>query len=339
MFKKRAKYSYLFLLLVLLLSTVVAGSALANGDGGPDGSDRPVTVMTRNLYLGADLTPIFTAIIYGGDVSAAVGQVYTEAMLSNIPGRAAKMAGEISAAQADLVGLQEVVAWSGPAGNVDFLPLIMAHLPGYQAIAVASGFNQSFGPIGLQVRDVILARTDQPTSQLKLSNIQTGHYGTVVSFSFGGLTISLPRQWASVDVKIRGKSFRFITTHLESIDSPPFGPVRPAQAAELLGGPANTGLPVVLVGDFNSQIGDAGDAAQMIVNAGFSSAASGHTCCHDNLLDSGSAFEKQIDFIFYRGDFKVVSAGVTGGPGSFSGFWPSDHGGVVATLLLPEDQD
>ena len=95
MFKK----SKLTLSIVLLAIVLLVVFSSATADGGPDGSDRPVTVMTRNLYLGADLTPIFSALQTGEPpLDVAVATVYGQAMASQIPLRAQAIAGEIATA-------------------------------------------------------------------------------------------------------------------------------------------------------------------------------------------------------------------------------------------------
>lgn len=366
MSKVNLRFRLILLLALLLIAIVPLNMVLANSPE-PVGDERPVTVMTRNLYLGADLAPIFQAIAEAivtnnpEPIGQATFQVYQNALNSNIPGRASVIAHEIASNQPELVGLQEVVAWSGPLGSADFLPLLLDALKAegasYEAIAEAPGFGYALPiapgtTIGLQVRDVLLARTDLPTSRLKLSNIQTGQYEARVIFPLpDGTQIEIPRQWASVDVKIRGKSFRFITTHLESIE-PPMIPVnvRYLQAQELLAGPAATELPVVVLGDFNSEPGAVGDAAQFFIEAGFVDSRQaafpgqpGYTCCHPaDLSDQNSTLEEQIDLILARGDFSVAAIDITGdAPEDFAqiGKWPSDHAGVVATLLVPKHPD
>jgi endonuclease/exonuclease/phosphatase family metal-dependent hydrolase len=150
--------------------------------------------------------------------------------------------------------------------------------------------------------------------------------------------LTLPRGWASVDVKIRGKPFRFVTTHLEA-----FSPlVRNPEAAELLAGPAATDLPVVLVGDMNSGPGFDLGAYNILLGAGSSDAwidGSGLTCCHaDDLHNPDPTLTKRIDLVLARGGFETLSADVVGeepADRTASGLWPSDHAGVVATLGLP----
>lgn len=82
-------------------------------------------------------------------------------------------------------------------------------------------------------------------------------------------TLVIPRGWISVDGKLRGKQFRFLTTHPESFH---LG-VQAAQAAELMEGPANSELPVIIAGDLNTESAS-GDPAesqtyQIVAGAGF----------------------------------------------------------------------
>ncbi|HYX89539.1 MAG TPA: endonuclease/exonuclease/phosphatase family protein [Gaiellaceae bacterium] len=150
--------------------------------------------------------------------------------------------------------------------------------------------------------------------------------------------ITLPRGWASVDVKIRGKQFRFVTTHLEA-----FSPrIRNPQATQLLAGPAAIELPTVLVGDFNSGPGFDLGAYAILLAGGFSDAWPGGarlTCCHHNdLHDLNAPLTNRLDLVLTRGAFRTMSAARVGeeaGDRTPSGLWLSDHAGVVATLRLP----
>ena len=87
-----------------------------------------------------------------------------------------------------------------------------------------------------------------------MSNPQSGTYNARIPTIPNTIVPSEPfvftNSWQSIDVKVPGKSFRFITTHLDALDSS--GTVSGFQAKELLAGPANTPLPVIVAGDFNS---------------------------------------------------------------------------------------
>src|SRR4029079_15499640 len=78
--------------------------------GGNPGRGHAVEVMTRNLYLGADLTPAIAATTPEA-LSAANGQILREVVHNDFPTRAKGLAQEILTEKPDLVGLQEVALW------------------------------------------------------------------------------------------------------------------------------------------------------------------------------------------------------------------------------------
>lgn len=154
--------------------------------------------------------------------------------------------------------------------------------------------------------------------------------------------ITLRRGWVAVDVKIRGKSFRLISTHLDVACLPSTTTIQRAQAAEVLHGPAATDLPVVLVGDLNSPGDGSGATYNDLVAAGFADAAFGAgvgsvpTCCQAaDVLNPVSILDTRVDHVLFRGAFAVRGADIVGddpADRSSSGLWPSDHAGVAAGL-------
>ncbi len=97
--------------LVLVAAAMAIPASTASAAGGV------VTVMSRNIYLGADIISLAAA----PDLDAF--KVNAEAMYGTVkatdfPARAVGLAAEIKANKPDLVGLQEAATWrSGPAGN------------------------------------------------------------------------------------------------------------------------------------------------------------------------------------------------------------------------------
>ena len=141
-----------------------------------------------------------------------------------------------------------------------------------------------------------------------------------------------------------GRTFRVITTHLESFNDTS----QVAQGKELVapGGPTRTSLPTVLLGDLNSRADGTGTPTHAnLLAEGFQDAWSqahpadiGLTCCHgDDLREVGGPFYSRIDYVLLRNGFKAVAAGIVGeAPGDrLAGLWPSDHAGVWARLRLP----
>jgi endonuclease/exonuclease/phosphatase family metal-dependent hydrolase len=157
--------------------------------------------------------------------------------------------------------------------------------------------------------------------------------------------ITIPRGWISADVKIRGKNIRFITTQLESFDAN----VQADQAQELLSGPADTSMPVVMAGDFNSSADGGPDSTATypeLLAAGFVDGWAeanpdnrGDTCCQAATLDNpDSELFERIDLVLSRGGIGTAAAELVGITPELAGpppFWPSDHAGLLATIRIP----
>ena len=368
----RKTVRWLVVAVVVLMVAGLPGPAGARARNKTDGPKHPITVMTRNLYFGADLTPVVTAGTPEEFEAALLGaflQALGDVAIggadpgSNPWARMEAVAAEIEETGAVLVGLQEAAVWTVNGVEVaDFVDLIIAGLADrglrYEVVAAQTGFEfeASVAPglsAGLAISDVILARTDLGRRFYKLSNPQSGHYDNF--FVFEGTPVGdLPflRQWVSIDVKVRGggKKFRFVSTHLEAV-SPV---VRAQQAAELVKSPTSplntTRRPVVLVGDFNSEVGvmpfGITDAADIFLRRGFSDtwsdvgAGDGFTFGHDADLANPAEVldESRIDYVMFRGKVAAATVAVVDtllDPTPLPRpLWPSDHGGVVATLAL-----
>jgi endonuclease/exonuclease/phosphatase family metal-dependent hydrolase len=121
------------------------------------------------------------------------------------------------------------------------------------------------------------------------------------------------------------------------------------QAQELLAGPANTSLPVIVAGDMNSGPVAAPAAYNAFLAGGLSDSwtaaglgAPPLTCCHlapnDLSTDPTSVYTEDPDHVFTRGTSAVLNEHLVGNtapnpvPESF--IWPSDHAGMVATIAL-----
>jgi hypothetical protein len=332
----------------------------------PFKGNRTVTVMTRNLYLGFDLAPVGTALASNNipQLLLAVKNAVDTLHATNFPERAQALAAEIAAKQPHLVGLQEVSLIRSqfppdfsPTPNAttvefDYLEILLdalaAHGLSYAPVVTVTnrdievpGLLPNFAcckEYRLTDRDVLLARTDLGTDDVKLSNPQAGNFAAFVPFG----SANLRSGWVAVDVKMRGKSFRFISTHLTPVSAA----VQVAQGNELLSGPAATDLPVVLVCDCNSPADRSATATYgNLIAAGFHDAwsvafpgDSGLTCCHDELLlEPVSSFTARLDLVLFRGDFGVTRVDLVGenpADRTASGLWPSDHAGVAATLTF-----
>ena len=355
-----------------------AGPALRPGFSGnlPNAGARGITVLTRNIYLGADLNPVLTAP--PAQIPLVVAQTFAKIQATNFPQRAGRLAQEIAATEPHLVGLQEValyrrqspgdavVGGTIPATTVviDFQQLLLDSLAArglaYSPVATHTGLDVevpmltgigpfTFDDIRFTDHDVILARSGVTTS-----NPQAASYTVNLPVSVGGTTVLILRGWASVDAEVAGVKFRFVDTHLETQVAPP---VQEAQAAELIGLLRAEAQPVLLVGDFNS----AANVFQtrsydLLRGAGFVDAwaqkhprDAGLTCCEaPDLLNPTSDFDQRLDIVLWRdapggaigriaGGVHLDIVGEAPSDRTASGLWPSDHAGVAATLTVPPD--
>jgi endonuclease/exonuclease/phosphatase family metal-dependent hydrolase len=355
-----------------------------------------VKVMTRNVYLGADLTPAIQAA-NTNDFIDANGQIVRDVDTNNFPIRAKGLAQEILQKKPDLVGLQEVSLWrhgpvndaapftcnGGPDDNppfgcdftastvrYDYLKNLMQQLNKDNLLYKVVKSQQEFdfeaptdynGVPGdgdapgannngeendrLTMRDVILKRLN---SGVVTTNVKAGHFDTLYEPKVAGVvTVHVLRGWAQADVTVRGShKFRFVNTHLEAFGDPT---IRRDQARELVrsGGPAASQLPVILLGDLNSDDDTVQDgdrlAYKVLSDHGFRerSTATPLSCClkSDIITQGGggsiSDFDHQVDHVLTNAPQLVTlqNSSVTGRQ-PVNGFWDSDHAGLFSTLLL-----
>jgi len=192
-------------------------------------------------------------------------------------------------------------------------------------------------------RDVILAKADLPPDELTLSNANSANYLNNLTLQTVAGPATFNRGWTSVDATVNRRTFRFINTHLEAFSDI----YRFAQSNELLlpDGPADTSLPVVLVGDLNSSPDDDGpfQAYANLIAAGFmdtwvqaNPADPGYTFGNAaDLLNPTPTLTTRIDHVLTRPGvevFRSMIVGIDQDNRTPSGLWPSDHAGVVATL-------
>ncbi len=361
--------------ILLVLLAWFAPSASGNNHWKGKGPKHDLTVMTRNLYVGADFGLVTdldpTDPMYLSKLVEAVTTVsYTILVQNDFRIRAAGIADEIVAEKPDLVGLQEasIIRLQSPgdlAGGgttpatvvvIDYLQVLLQALADrgahYAAVAITTNadvelpvLNMTTGgldDIRLTDHDVILARTDLPRPFLRVSNPQHGNFET--SLAIPSIGLEFIRGWCSVDASIGGRTVRFINMHLEEETSPE---IQWMQAQELLAGPAHVALPVILVGDGNTDgnLRNGTVTYTGLLRSGFRDAwtathrrALGLTWGHDPMLaDPTVSFVWRIDLILSRGMCTMpVKSDRFDTPlhRSEPPFWASDHAGVSATFLL-----
>jgi hypothetical protein len=341
--------------------------ALAACPGSEEQKTR-IPVGTRNLYLG---TPIDRALVpppAGQTVYDVIDELWGIVVATDFPARAVELAGEIAAHRPLLLGLQEVSLWRSqiclppdppcgdgpwnPATHVeyDFLQILLDALQArgltYTAVASVTNFDGEFtGASGHDYRytdqDVIVALQGVQTA-----NPRGGNFDAALVVDVGGFPVTITRGWVSVDATVDGKTFRFAAAHLDDADPVSQG----AQAEQFLDEVATT-LPVVAVGDFNSNptpaeyrpaygILTAPATGLMDVWAHLRPADAGFSCCREGELSDPAALHyERIDLILHGPQFMPVSVDITSGNAAApvsqtQPVWPSDHAGVFGVLEL-----
>jgi endonuclease/exonuclease/phosphatase family metal-dependent hydrolase len=266
-----------------IVTAVIAMMALAPAAAADAKTGDQVTVMTRNLYLGADITrPLdatagktgLDALIAFGNENLVLRSVVDQ---TSFPTRSKLLAKEILTRKPDLVGMQEVALWrSGPYDlnavltgrpsatqvDYDFLKTLLSDLKGrYKAVRVQqesdvegpvfTGSDPTADPNArnarLTMRDVILKRK---ASKVKILKTGSKQYKARLDIDLSGATFSFIRGYTFADARLGRKRFRFVNTHLESETST----LALAQAKEAVKGPvrAAKGKTVIFVCDCNS---------------------------------------------------------------------------------------
>jgi endonuclease/exonuclease/phosphatase family metal-dependent hydrolase len=307
-----------------------------------------VTVMSRNLFLGADLPPLAVAR-QGAEFEQKAGAMLTEVTAGDPNNRMKLVAREIAKAKPDLVGLQEVSLWrTGPKNDpapattvrFDFLGAIRKELArrglSYRVVAKRYGLNVQ-GPtdqnvdVRLTLGDVVLARKG-----VKVRGARTGLFKNQLHFHTDALgDVNTSRSWNALDATVRGARFHFVNTHLEAY-SPP---IRLQQAQELVSGPLKSKRPTILVGDLNSgpdlELPADRPPYEAIAAAGFKPRRSSQSSCCFTQLNGDAGWDHNVDWIMSKPGLKLLRSSTTGRERTATGYHPSDHGGVVSVLRVP----
>ena len=327
----------------------VHGSAVSPSESALDDAGR-VTVMTRNMYLGADVNVVIRAILspdLTDDLPALLASVDVLSR-TDFPTRAAALADEIARARPHVVGLQEVddvvidIRPLRPLVSLSFLPLLRAELAarGLNYTVAGDVTNFAVTPVpGVSVtdHDVILVDADRVAVG---PSVIARRYAVNIGPIAPGVTIG--RGWVQIQATIDGNDMTIASTHLEALGS---SGLRTAQARELMDSVSDAPLAIVL-GDFNEEPGSPTHLA--ITNAGFVDAweslhplEPGFTCCHlPDLSNAEPSLTRRIDYVFARG-FGKAEHGIKGKvslvgdqlndrvAGALYPIWPSDHAGLV----------
>jgi endonuclease/exonuclease/phosphatase family metal-dependent hydrolase len=241
-----------------------------------------VKVMTRNLYLGADIFRVVEAAQNDpGTIPYVVADVFQTVQDTNFYDRAEAIADEVLKTKPHVIGIQEASTYyiQTPgdflAGNpvqadtvvIDFYTVLNEALEARGLYYVAHEVinadielpmvdlqsQTGLSDVRLVDQDMILVK-----KPLESREVAAGNYDTQLELDIGGTPAAFSRGYLVVDVEIKGNEYRFVNTHLE-VRSEPGSPFRLAQSAQMfellttIGGLSVDGPPqVIMVGDFNS---------------------------------------------------------------------------------------
>lgn len=321
-----------------------------------------VTVMTRNMYIGADVDAVMQAIAGGGDPTGALLVALQTLQHTDFATRVRAIADEIARNRPDVVGLQEVYELSvtpallglpGDPIQIDFLPALRRALAREHVDYVVAAKNTSTdaslfgGAIRIVDHDVLLVNPHR----VKLTGPAVATvYQANVGLVFPGLT--LLRGYVARPAKIEGLPLLLVNTHLESGESAQIAGLRYYQALELAGF-IGSAPRVILTGDFNDQAGSMmygvlAGAGLVDTWAALRPTDPGFSCCQaPDLSNAVSILDQRIDLIWTRafarpsgrldGEIRLISANPSARVrGAFGLIWPSDHAGVLAQVEAPQ---
>jgi hypothetical protein len=340
------------------LPSIALPPRIAGEQEGPvEGATDPLDVVTYNVDAGSHLAPLLAASA-PQDLPAAMSQVWAEVQASNVPERAAVLAGEILGAHPDVVGIQDAGVWTlNGVPQYDFAQLLQQDLAGLgrrfilaarTAVTVVQLPDAADDQVGYVDQTIVLVNPRVRGRGFRLAHPAGGIFNAHREAQAGGpqgMVLPLVGTWASVLLVNPGHSehtIRFVTAHLDSADAT----VNAAQVSELLAGPANTWLPVVLAGDFGAPPGSPGADAAML-QAGFNDIwhvkygdQPGFTSAQPDLHDPNRDLQARADQVFFQAgqDMNAVSVSLLGTgltDRTPSGLWPSDHAGLHARMLFP----
>ncbi len=238
--------------------------------------------MTRNLYSGADVSTLQSALT-PADLTSLASGFWADIVESDFRARAAILADEIVRSNPDVIALQEVWLlrtqtpgdWVSPTKSdatqvyLDFLVEILGALANqgarYQTATIGINGDQELPTLAndgtmvdvrLTDRNVILVREGLTFAPGPSGRFQTAFNQTVGGIA--GATLKFERGYVTADVTIAGKTVHVVDAHLEV--GGVAGRLQEQQTRELLTALGSQTGPLILAGDFNSPADGSGTA-------------------------------------------------------------------------------
>ena len=263
-------------ILVLILAIIFIQPTPAHAES------QTLKVMSRNLYLGADVGVAMKLLPNFAD---AAQFMWSQVAATDFTKRAPVLATEVIAQDADVVGLQEATQWyckknlwSKKIVVFDFTKEFLAATArmGHEYVLAThegtDAFNKgysipavpfltmvndphTFQPIfgqdkaacGFEIADALIIKKSLLDSVTHVGNTE---YET--SYSIIPKVMTVYRGYTWIDLSMSGSSVRIISTHLESLWDSGKIPNAAFQASQLINDVKNTKNPLIVIGDFNA---------------------------------------------------------------------------------------
>ncbi len=264
-----------------LVALVASASALAL-PAPAQAADDDLVVMTRNLYLGADVS---SALKLLPDLPAAAQDMWSQVAATDFTARAPVLAAEAVGARPAVIGIQEATTWEcrpsafAPTTVVyDFTkqfldataaagtPYVIAEAGGQKALNTGYSIPaiprlttvvdpETFQPLfgtdeadcGFTIADALAVRADLAGQVLAAGTVEYENAASIVP-----VLMEVQRGYAWADIRIGATPVRFVTTHLEAFWKAGAIPASAIQAQQLVRDLADVTMPLVVMGDFNS---------------------------------------------------------------------------------------
>lgn len=258
---------------ILSLGLLTSVSTPAHAD------EQPIKVMSRNLYLGADVGVALAKI---PNMPAAAQFMWDQVQKTDFSQRKEILANQIREESPDVVGIQEATIWyckahfwSEKTEVFNFTRELLTELNGDYVIAEKDGVKAnnpgfSIGPIpfltkvkdpttfqtlfgqneadcGFQIGDALLIKKSLVQYVNQVGNTEYKDVYKVIP-----TIMEIYRGYSWADITVQGTNVRFVTTHLESLWDANKVPKAADQARQLVADLKETKSPIVVIGDFNS---------------------------------------------------------------------------------------
>lgn len=282
-----------------------------------------LTVMSRNLYLGADVGVALDLI---PNFPAAAQFMWDQVKQTDFTRRARELAGEAALDKPALIGIQEATTWyckknlwSEKVAVFDFLNQFIeatratgtsyvlaefneveAFNPGYSIAAIPyltkvvdkdlfpALFDSDSAACGFTIGDAILVRSD-----LKSNIKQVGNTEYDATYSIVPTIMTIYRGYTWVDFQVNESIVRVVSTHLESIWDENKIPNSALQAAQLIEDLSDANMPLIVMGDFNADprdprpLSDPNPGLQPVVSESCPKSGAASCNAYQAMIDAG----------------------------------------------------